>query len=440
MLNRLLKYKSLFLLLFIASIIIGVAISYKQLYLFHVIAIASLFFIFSKNDHLENIKNKYLIIFIVTALWYLFSILWAPIFSEAIKHSFYILTGTYIVFYLTVSIKKEQELTSIFKVASYLVLIEIVICLIEIFTPFRLPVSPFSEYAELFGRSSITGTTAFEQLSLETSPTGFHWNPNNLALFMLMVFPFFLMIAKNTFIKYFGILSIILIIFATSSKSAFIGIILIITVYAIIKRKWLSYLTLLLIYSSIFIIILNRSKLTEHPITSKLTETTEYFTIAYKPIFNLLDIKIDDVEITGENSNGMRLILIKNGLKLFSETYGLGAGAGGSIYAQQRENYKTESLHNFWLEILIDGGVLIFSLFIYMYISIFLCFSKIYKSTNKTSIINYLTKSFILLFIGFPIGALGPSSLIYFLPMYAMFGIAVSIINIHKSNENALIV
>ena len=62
----------------------------------------------------------------------------------------------------------------------------------EAFTDFRLPVSPYSNYLSYFGRNVDLSELNESVLSyIMQSPTGFQWNPNNLAVTFLIIAPFF---------------------------------------------------------------------------------------------------------------------------------------------------------------------------------------------------------------------------------------------------------
>ena len=65
-----------------------------------------------------------------------------------------------------------------------------------------------------------------------------------------------------------------------------------------------------------------------------------------------------DLDIGG--SLEWRRELTENGLKALKNSYGIGLGAGGSTANQERIGPvagRFTSMHNFWIEILVEGGV-----------------------------------------------------------------------------------
>ena len=92
------------------------------------------------------------------------------------------------------------------------------------------------------------------------------------------------------------------------------------------------------------------------------------------------------------------------------------------------------SMHNFWIEILVEGGVVFFSLMIVWYSSIIFNLFKISKLGSNNQI-KYYASALLLAMIGFIPAAIAASSTIYFFPMWIMFGMAIAIISLHRKVE-----
>ena len=78
-----------------------------------------------------------------------------------------------------------------------------------------------------------------------------------------------------------------------------------------------------------------------------------------------------DIDIGG--SIEWRRQLVDNGLNAFYNSYGLGLGAGGSAANQEligAVDGRFISMHNFWIELLVEGGIIITCIFIFCYIGI----------------------------------------------------------------------
>jgi len=75
--------------------------------------------------------------------------------------------------------------------------------------------------------------------------------------------------------------------------------------------------------------------------------------------------------------------LIRNGLVFLSSTFGFGVGAGNIEYWMEHNPvYNTSSItnmHNWWIEILVAYGVIIFILYIVFFAKLFMNFYRKYK-------------------------------------------------------------
>ena len=100
------------------------------------------------------------------------------------------------------------------------------------------------------------------------------------------------------------------------------------------------------------------------------------------------------------NSDAVRLNLIRNGLVFLRETFGFGVGTANAEYWMATEPvYYVRgftNVHNWWVEILTNFGVIIFILYIVFYISLFCSIWKRYK-TEK----DYHTKVLCMILISF---------------------------------------
>jgi O-antigen ligase len=116
---------------------------------------------------------------------------------------------------------------------------------------------------------------------------------------------------------------------------------------------------------------------------------------------------------------------------------GLGIGGGGSLEVQEKfggVGGKVASMHNFWIEILVDAGVLFFVLFMTWY---FVIIWKLYKIYKKAKDLIYRYHAGVVCFgmLIFLIAAVSASSVIYFFPMWLMFGMSTSLIRIYRTQR-----
>ena len=143
-------------LILIASASIGIAISYSDFYLFHlVISILGLLWIinFKENKYkldISLLSKKHIRILIPIFAWYLLSLFWAPSLELGLKYIFYIFCGIVILLNVVSFSKNINNLNKIFNVLSYLIIFEIIIGLFESFSTFRMPISSYSPFSVFF--------------------------------------------------------------------------------------------------------------------------------------------------------------------------------------------------------------------------------------------------------------------------------------------------
>jgi teichuronic acid biosynthesis protein TuaE len=134
-----------------------------------------------------------------------------------------------------------------------------------------------------------------------------------------------------------------------------------------------------------------------------------------------------------DDSISIRQQLIENGMNELWRTYGLGIG-GGSNDRIQEIKYKndTKSMHNFWIEILVEGGIVAFCVFLIWYLFILIKLFII-SEKSKNSFIIYVSRSLFLSMCFFAVGCISASSVIYMLQMWLMFAMGISIIYIERN-------
>jgi teichuronic acid biosynthesis protein TuaE len=413
----------------LGSAVIGIGISYGDFYLFH-------FFLFSlfmvllvqwKNLNLKLPFTKrfgnYDLLFLVMFVWYAISILWAPDIGYAGKYIFYIFCGISISMTIIYFSKTGKKLNALFKTIGAVLLIDLFFALLESFTSFRLPVSPYSSLLPYFGKEAVN-FSAFDNLLVYSDfrpPTGFHWNTNNLAVGMMMALPFFLC-SHQIIVKALGTLAILIITVLAASRAVFLGLIIILCLYLVVVKKKIA--TLSLIWMAILGLFWGMAQLSEsqNPRINEIANSIEALSLYLK----------GDIDVGG--SLEWRRELVNNGLAALKESNGLGVGAGGSVPIQEKIGGvagRFTSMHNFWIELLVEGGIIFFSLIMGWYISITYNLFKISKWRENPEI-QYYGSALFLAMIGFVPAAIAASSTIYFFPMWIMFGLSISVIYAYR--------
>lgn len=143
---------------------------------------------------------------------------------------------------------------------------------------------------------------------------------------------------------------------------------------------------------------------------------------------NKLDFTTLTTQIqTGVGSGAVRATLLADGLGLVAETNGLGVGAGNAETRVEELGPiapRVPNLHNWWLEVLVNGGVVGFALYLYFYVTLIRRQAAVVR-TARDPLVRYMAMSGALAMIGWIAGSIGPSTAIHFAPMWIVFGLSM---------------
>ncbi|SJM93461.1 putative O-antigen polymerase [Crenothrix polyspora] len=417
--------------LFLVSAVLGSGCGYSHMYLFHiclVLLIGTSVILYLCGVQQLFIKPKILssYFFLVMICWYTLGLMWSIEPSYTLQYLVYIILGVAIVYVIVGRVVSEESYQSIYDALKWVFLAEVVIAILEVFTPFRLPTSPFSEYASLFDRKA----TDFELFEADTvayfknMPTAFHGNPNNLAVVMATILPFFLFYPR-LLVKILGTSLVLMIIIMAGSRGAFIGAVFGIVLYwALTDFRRILVLAVFGILAS-FLLVASIDKL-------KRSDNMRVVEFAYTADV-LMDYASNDSK-KDDNSVSIRQGLIKNGLDALYASGGLGVGGGGNQAVQESKGGngaegEISAMHNFWIEILVESGVGFFLCFVAWYLT--MCFKLFFIYITTTSdFFKYQAGALLVSFAIFSVACISASSVIYHLPMWIMFGMALALINL----------
>ncbi len=423
----------------IISGIIGIALSYSSVYLFHIVLFISILYIlyqqWKDKYYTKTIFTHYplpiLVFFAFTFLWFIFLLFFAQNKTYAFYHLIYIGIGTLIMIIIPAFTRDKNDIKNVMKALGLITCVDLLIGFGESLGLFRWFISRLSNTVQYFGYNNELQTILSESKSLKyvyTMPTGFHYNPNDFAVFASMTLPFFLL-AKN---KYVSIITSVLIIFLTvaaGAKIVFIADIIIIILSFFYNFSKINILKCSIPLIFIFFIVTNGFGI----LNGRSIKINEIQSFCYKtvgltpPTYNM---QIDELE----NSNSTRQALILFGIHYSLKNYLWGSGGGQSRYQLEKvggiSKNKICNLHSFWIELLFEGGIIYLLAFIFMYVYMFIHLIKIFFS-NRNTFMGYLSAATIISLAGFIISSNTPSSVVYFLPMYFLFALSVSLIKIY---------
>lgn len=280
--------------------------------------------------------------------WGTLSILWAPDWHRAILDVLHVIFGYAVVFsLLNLRAYTSRGLLVLSKGWLGAFMVTMVVAIWEIISGRHLP-SSFTEQ-----------TPYYAQLGVVASTFG---NPNNYGAFLVLAFPFMLLLYLWETRFYFRILYFAFLILwpflimLSASRLALIGfgveVLTFGVLYLLSFRRIPSSLVVYIFFLALAGIFLDPE-----------------FRL-YEKIYNIYS------EIDSGGSIVVRVNLALNALWMIYKTSGRGVGAGGFeiIHEQGSVPYWTDGIinpHNFWLEILSEYGIIIFLLFVTCYFVLF---------------------------------------------------------------------
>jgi hypothetical protein len=139
---------------------------------------------------------------------------------------------------------------------------------------------------------------------------------------------------------------------------------------------------------------------------------------------------LTDIE-KGSGSGAYRLNLLRNGWRVLEEYYLLGVGPGNAEYhmASFDDTGGRVNLHCWWMEVLVNGGLLGFLLFGAFYLCLLRGALDVALRASDHVMVWAGIGIFASLF-GLVGGAFGPSSMILFMPPWIHLGLALAVVSI----------
>jgi hypothetical protein len=362
----------------------------------------------------------------------------------ALQH-FVILSFGVSLFWLTIlNLKTAQHFKRISQITAVVGGLNIAIGAAEAVGLWRYPIGSLSQINETFGYTGVfwdeilgafhgsliqpsaslnyhaTLLGAFERIS--HIPTAMFWNPNNFALFLLLLLPF-LIFSKHKTAFWLGIPIVFLFFVLTGARLVFISAAL--GVFSFVFINFFYKITDLGFKKIFFILFFPVFIATNgFGLAGKYFWQSNEMAFFYKKTSDVLPK--NDIATSSVN---VRKALLEAGIVTLKKNYGIGIGGGNmSVLLQKKGGIgarKITVLHNFWLELAVEGGVFLAILFVAWY---FILIKTLFLQQYKYDLwakIYVLPTLFALLIL--PIAGIAPSGLLYFLPMYALFGWAVAL-------------
>ena len=363
-------------------------------------------------------KIKWFLIFLCFWLAYaVISLAWAPSKSMAIRYLIFLFMGISVIFFSTYYFREKLDLQKF-----YLLWMGVFITLLflgfwEHLTGYHLGVS------KLYGET---------RLMLKFIPTGVFCNQNDYATFLTLSIPFSIALMrykKNLWLYICGIgisIGAFYLIVVTGSRSNILAVlfelVFILLFLLNFKRKIKAIIAMGVCIILLFIFLLG-------PVQGFFSQ-----------IGGELNSIVSQTE-SRTGSVGVRMNLVRNGLLFLYSTIGFGVGAGNAEYYMTNfSQYYTAGIinpHNWWLEILIDYGILVFVGYIIFYIGIIRNLWKIYRM-KQTREEKMICEALLVSLVGFFFASISSSSIMAFKPQWLLFAFALSYLNYFRNREEQI--
>lgn len=402
----------------IGANVIAIDLGFFQLSLFRFLIIAiSIFslinFLLIKKGviTLKKGPNSYSIKFMV--FWFFYSILtlgWVHDYVGWIKSVYFIGLGLLSILIISNYFNKSTDILKAFKIMSIMILFHNVIGWYEILS---------KNYIFL----SADKTAYFARFGLPVSSFN---NPNDYAMFLLFSIGILYVCSVNSKSKNFTLYYISLIISSltllvfTTSRANIVGVLLGLVFYIALsfkKRKTRNGLIISLMIAIVIISIF-----------------PNYFSDLITIIGDNLYIKLSE----GMGSDVTRLNLIKNGMFFLFSTLGFGTGAGNIEYWMENNSlYNTfgvVNMHNWWIEILVGYGLIVFILYVWFYIKLLRHIVRKFK-LSREKIDHSISLGIGFSMVGFIIGSLSSSSNLNNEWLWIFWAIAIAYQGIEIDNK-----
>jgi teichuronic acid biosynthesis protein TuaE len=384
--------------------------------LFPIMALVFLFLYFKDSIFSWNrIHTKKVLVLLLFWIVYAFlSLLWVKSISQGIMDLIFLSMGIGIIFFMVflTTRKKHFHYLYIIWISSFVVILGIGV--INHVLKIHLPISRI-----------YTANPIYSYI-----PTSVFVNENDFASFISLSVFFILsgiLYFKNTIVRVAGIILILVSVYmleVTSSRANILAVLI-----------GLGFWFLLLTNTKLKITLLFWSSLGAGTFSILFFDKVEaLFNAVYQLVSSLVVTSGSD-----ETSTDIRINLLKNSMIFLQNTFGFGVGTGNSdFYMKNFAEYSTGNIvnvHNWWIEILVNYGVVIFTLYCLFYLYLLKELYVINRNIPEQSHLKLFSIALLLAMVVFPLSSVSPSSQIALNYFWVLYGFVIAFINYYRVNE-----
>lgn len=378
--------------------------------------VGNIFLINNGRLNLSHIKVKLYLQFFALWLAYAFlSITWAADKVAAFKNIIFLFAGISIVFFLVYYFRYLNHLKWLYWLWLLIFIALIPIGVWEVITGNHL---------------SVSGLLNIDEDGFRFAPTTVFTNQNDFATHIALTLPMVLVWIRyfpNLYSRASGVLVFIaglLLLILTSSRANYLGVLSGLIFWFIFLLKLKTKFNALTIAAFIYLLI----------VLVFPAQLSDYLAIVDRDMSSLSAIGSQ----TDDEGINERLNLIKNALSFTIKSAGFGVGAGNVEYYMV--NYpiypvgETTNVHNWWLEILANYGVVILGGYCILYISLFLNLWRAYKRVSNCTE-RMICEALLVGWLIFFMGSISSSSIIAFAPQWIYLGFVLAFLNYSRIKD-----
>jgi len=371
----------------------------------------------------SHIKVKYYLWFMLA--WFLYALLsftWADSKIDAIRGIFLLFTGLSLIFFPAFYFTRLEDFKRFFHLWLIILAALLVIGFLNIFAGYQL--IEFESLLQYTREDFLPDESYWMHL-----PRATFVHPNDYATYIALTIPFIL-----TFIRY-----------SRSRTKQLLGLALLFpTLFQLLltgSRANLVAVALSVIFW--FMFMLGRK---EKIVLAVLGGSSALALIAKSPKylreeFNSAMIKLAGL-ITGSNivhDDFIRINLIRNSFVFLVQHYGFGVGAGNAEYHMKNfriyDTYVINNVHNWWIEVLVNYGVFIFTGYVVFFAGLLVALYKAYREIEDNPTEKMICEALLMGMVAFIPASMSSSSIMGFGPQWVFFAFVLGFVNYHRLKQ-----
>lgn len=365
--------------------------------------------------------REYMIFITIWFAWAIISLLWAPSKAYAFKHLYYLFSGFSLIIFTIYYFRTEASLKMLFRINCGVLAFLMILGLWELRTGLHIS-GGFPHYY-------------LKPISLPF--IGVFGHPNNFATYLSMYLPLFYVCGKyqkNILVKICsmaGIFAGFHLIIMAGSRANMMAMVLggvVILILNIIESCGKGSKQVVTFLTVIFLVVMIGYSIT--PVAQVMQVESETFKNQVTSVFK---------NWNQDWSINIRKLLIQKGLIMLKKYHWLGVGGGNSEYLMQqhmKETYGHLKLHNWWLEVLVNYGLIIWILYLLFYFNMLKDLFVVFRRASNP-MLKMFAEALIVSLFTFAVGVISNGSMTASRHMWILYGLVLCTINIFRENEKS---